>query len=152
MHTNAKKRYVSPSRGDAAVSATPMLWVRHLSKSLAITLTVAVVAVLLLSLLAYFYSDPDRLACPLGLVAAGVTALAGGFSAVRIHGEGALLCGLLNGSVFMVLMMLLSFAFTGLASGYSAGISCLLHAAFLLLSVAGGYLGLHRKPKRKKKH
>ncbi len=152
MHKKAKKRHAPPSRSDASAPAGPMLWAKHLSKSLTITLAVALGSVLMLSLLAYFYDDPDRLARPLGLAAAGVTALVGGFASVRIHGEGALICGLLNGLVFMALMMLLSLAFAGLASGYSAGVSLLLHTAFLLLSVVGGYLGLRKKTKKRKKH
>ena len=130
---------------------SPALWVRHIGKSLLITLLAAVLLTVSLSLVAYFYSDPDRLIRPLGLFASGLTALIGGFAATRIHGHAALLCGLFNGSCTMALMILLSLFLGGHAAGYSVGISLLLHVGFLALSVLGAYLGLRKKPKKTRK-
>ena len=124
---------------------------KHLLKSLGITLLTALVLLLLASLAAYFSPDPAKMVQPLALLSSLLTALVGGFAAVRIHGHSALLCGLCNGMLFLALMLPTSLFFTPFASGYSALISCLLHVAFLLLSMLGGYLGLKKgKPKKKK--
>ena len=112
---------------------------------------IGLLLIVIASLAAYFSPNPNTLIAPLAIAAAGLTAFIGGVIAVRIHGGGALVCGLLNGSVFMTLMMLLSLCFARYASGYSAGISCLLHAGFVLLSVAGGYVGIRKKKVGKRK-
>ena len=106
---------------------------------------------LIAALIAYFSADPDSLTLPLGLAASALTALIGGFSAVRIHGHAALLCGLLNGAAMTALMMLVSLFFTSLSVGHSALISALLHTAFILLSVAGAYIGISQKSKKPKR-
>ena len=128
---------------------TLSLWVRHLAKGGLITVVAALGLTLIASLIAYFAPDPNALIRPLSLIAAALTALIGGFATVRIHRHAALLCGLLNGSVLTALMMLVSLFFTHYSSGYSAGISALLHTAFLLCSVAGACLGLPRAHVRK---
>ena len=126
-----------------------VLWVRHLGKSLLITLITGTALLLIGSLIVYFTPDPDTFIRPMAMFAAALTALIGGFATLRIHGHAALMCGLLNGSLTTVLMILVSLFFKEYSSGYSAGISCLLHTTFLLLSVAGAYLGLKRKPKKR---
>ena len=130
---------------------SPALWAKHIGKSLLITLLAAVLLTLTLSLAACFYSDPNVLIRPMGLLSSGLTALIGGFAATRIHGHAALLCGIINGSAAMAFLMLLSCFLGEHAAGYSAGISLLLHAGFLALSVAGAYLGMRKKPKKKRK-
>ncbi len=141
-HTPAKKA----NENDSPLA----IWIKQLLRATVISLGIGLVLIIGLSLAAYFYADPDVLARPLGLIAAGLTALSAGFVTVRIRGEGALICGLLIGSIMTALMMLASLFFTALSSGYSVGISALLHLAFMLLSVAGAYLGLKKTPKKKK--
>lgn len=125
--------------------------VKDLSKSLLFSTTVGLLLLIAAALIAYFSSDPDRRILPLAFLASGLTAFLGGIAAVRIHGSGALLCGLLNGGVLMLLMMLASIFFIPYASGYRAGISCLLHVLFLCISVAGGFVGLKKRKNRKKR-
>lgn len=155
MHQNSKHRAPNarPVRRPAAKKPpeeeSPALWVKHLSRSMLVTLAAALVLTLGSSLIAYFTPNPNALVRPLSFVAAALTALIGGFAAVRIHKHAALLCGLLNGSLATALMMLVSLFFTAHSSGYSAGISALLHAAFILFSVAGAFLGLPKGVKRK---
>ena len=129
---------------------SPALLARHMAKSLLITIAAGMILLLAASLCAYFFPDPDQLILPLGLAASLLTALIGGFCAVRIHGHSALVCGLCNGSLFTLLMILVSLFFKAYSAGYSATVSCLLHAAFLLLSVAGAFLGLRKAPKKRK--
>lgn len=141
----------SRARREAVADTSPSLLVKHLAKSLLFTLAAGVILIVIASLCAYFSPDPDAVITPLAIAAAALTAFIGGLIAVRIHGGGALICGLLNGSVFMTVMMLLSLCFARYASGYSAGISCLLHAGFVLLSVVGGYVGNKKKKSGKRK-
>ena len=145
-----KRRQTHPTRREPVADASPALLPKHLLKSLGITLGVGLLLIISASLIAYFMPDPNALIMPLGLSAAGLTALVGGVIAVRIHGGGALISGLLNGTLLMAVMLLLSLCFVRNSSGYSAGISCLLHAGLILLSVAGGYLG-NRKKRGKKR-
>lgn len=145
QHTHA---HLHPNRkATTPEEDSPALWAKHIGKSVLVTAVVGLLFTLLGSLIAYFTPDPNRFTMALGLAASAFTALVGGFTALRIHGHSALLCGLLNGSVFIALMMLISLFFTEHSSSYSGTVSFLLHAAFLLLSVAGAYLGLS-KPKK----
>ena len=133
-----------------STSDSPSMIGKHIGKSLLISVLVGFLLTLVGSLLSYFYVDPDRLIPTIALCSSGISALVGGFCALRIHGHGALLCGALNGLSMIALMMLISLFFTPYASGYSAGTSALLHASYPLLSIAGAYLGL-KKPKQKRK-
>ena len=127
------------------------LWVQHLKKSFLITLLVGTVLLFAASLGCYFLPDPYPWIRPMSVAASMLTAAVGGFSCVKLHKHSALLCGLLNGSLLMLLMLLLSLFLKPYAAGYSAGISALLHLATLLFSVAGAFLGLHGKPKKRKR-
>ena len=139
----------APQHNTSPAEETPVLWIKHLCKSFLITIASGFGLLLALSLAAYFYSDPNLLIHPMALIVAGLTALIGGIAAVRIHGHSALICGLLNGCILLGVMLLLSLFFKGQGIGYSAGVSCLLHAGIPVLSVAGAYLGLRRSPKKR---
>ncbi len=148
--TAYKKSKARRTRASGEVKST-LPSARHILKSMAITLGVGLLLLLSLSLALYFSPSPSPMIQPAGLVAAALTALIGGFAASRIHGQSALLCGLINGAGLMAIMLLLSLFFAKHASAYSAAISCLLHACVPVLSVAGAYLGLRRAPKKKKR-
>ena len=111
-------------------------------KAFLITIAVGAGLILLCSLIAYFMPDPDPMIHPLAYAAAALTALIGGIVAGKIHGSAPAICGLLNGLLLLALMLLLSLFFRSLASGYSAWISALLHAAVPLLSFAGAIIGV----------
>lgn len=147
-----KTRHAAIRRtGREEVPASPLLLVSDLLKSAGITAGIAAGGLLLFSLAASFAADPDRLIRPFGIACAAICAFSGGAVAGKMHGHGALLCGFLNGAAVMAVMMILSLFFRENASGYSAGIACLLHAGFLGLSILGGYVGT-RPPKPKKRH
>ncbi len=157
--TSMQKRHrVPPSRHthgeDAAKS--PSTLARHILKSIAVSLLTAILSLMVLSMAAYFTGDPATLLLPLGLVAAAITALVGGFTAVKLHKKNALLCGLANGSAMMAIMLLVSLFFKDGASAHSPLLSCLLHAAFLVLSILGAFAALPRtgvkKSKRPSRH
>lgn len=115
-----------------------------LLKSVAASLISALLSLFLLSTVAYFSKDPTALLLPLGLVAAAISALIGGFTAVRIHRKSALLCGLCNGCTVMAIMLVLSLFFRSATSAHTPLVSCLLHAGYLLLSVLGAFAALPR--------
>lgn len=148
--TAYKKRPTRHTRTKESEKA-PLPPVSTILKSFAVTVGVGFLLLLALSLALYFSPNPSPMIRPAGLVAAALTALIGGFTVSRMHGQSALLCGLINGSALMALMLLLSLFFAKHASAYSALVSCLLHAGVVLLSVAGAYLGLRRRPKKKSK-
>lgn len=148
-HRTATARPVRRRSANPPEEDSPALWAKHLFKSLLITALAALLLTVGSALIAYFSADPAALVRPLGLITAALTAVIGGFAAVRIHRRAALFCGLLNGSLATALMILVSLFFTGHSSGYSAGISALLHTAFILFSVMGSFLGLPKEGKRK---
>ena len=123
----------------------------HVLKSVSITLGIGIGLIFILSLLAYFMQDPNRFVRPLGLLGAAITAFAGGIASGRLHKHSALLCGLLNGSVTMGILMLVSLFFVQHASNDPLWLSALLHVVFLLLSVLGAFVGLPRMSVKKKK-
>ena len=141
----------SPTRRTSEDEASAAVFFGHIAKSLAITLLAAAVLMLSASLAAYFLPDPGKAILPMALLAAALTAMIGGFAAMRIHGHAALLCGLVNGSLFMAGMILTSLFLRPYAAGYSALQSCLLHVGFLLCSVVGAYLGIRKNEPRKKR-
>ena len=143
-------RMRSPKETESAFSS-PSLFAKHLFKGLLATLGIGTVLILLSALAAYFSPDPDRLIAPLGLTSVGITAFLGGAIASRLHGGGALICGLLNGSLLLVLMLPAALCFREYATAYSAGVSSLLHLGVPMLSILGGYVGIKKKKNRKRK-
>ena len=139
------------NRTQSEDDASASVFLRHIGKSLAVSILSGATLMLAFSLLAYFLPNPNVAIKPLALTAAALTALIGGFASVRIHGHAALLCGLCNGTLLMGGMILASLFLGAHASGYNALQSCLLHVAFLLFSVLGSYLGLKR-PSIKRKY
>ena len=122
-----------------------------LGKSLLCSLAIAMALLLVAALIAYFLEDPKIAILPLGLLCSALTAFLGGFLAIRIHRQGALICGFCNGALLSLLMLLASLFFRTEASGYSALLSALLHVGFLLLSVGGAFAGLPRQGHKQKR-
>ena len=65
------------------------LWVRHLGKSLLITLITGTALLLIGSLIVYFTSDPDTFIRPMAMFVAALTALIGGFAGLAIYAKAA---------------------------------------------------------------
>lgn len=121
------------------------------AKTFLITLAVGMGALLLFSLCAYFFPDPDPLIRPLALLAAAITAFVGGVVAGKIHGHAPFVCGATNGLLLLALMILLSLPFHSLAVGYTAWLSLLLHTAVLLLSIGGAVVGTQKRAPRRRR-
>ena len=126
---------------------TQQLMPKLLLKGSAITIGIGFAMTVVTSLIAYFSTDPNTLIRPLAWGASAITALIGGFITTRLHKHSALICGLFSGGMMTCMMILASLFLKSFASGYSTLISALLHTGFILLSVAGAFLGLE-KPKK----
>lgn len=122
-----------------------------IGKSVLYSICIGLGLLLLASLCAYFLKDPTAWISPLAWTASAITAFLGGTVAVRLHGHSALLCGLCNGAALLVLMIPFSILLHSYASTYAAWIAWMMHALFLLLSIAGAYLGLPKPPRAKRK-
>lgn len=91
-------------------------------------------------------TDPGSLILPTGLLALYLSAMVGGFLAIRHHKKEPLPCGALCGALMMLFFLFLSFFFAS-ESGkqFSLGISLLLRALIPFFSILGARLGWKRK-------
>ncbi len=153
MKKKTKRPHRSSQKDAMGHAHTPTLF-SHLLKSVPATLGIGATLLLLLSAIAYFQADPGKWILPFGLLAAAGTALIGGILIARLHKSGALICGLLNGSIVLAFLMLLSLFFARHATGHAWWLALLLHLGFLILSVIGAFCGLPRAhtPKKKRLH
>ncbi|MBQ7173117.1 MAG: TIGR04086 family membrane protein [Clostridia bacterium] len=120
----------------------------NLRYSLPATLGIFLGLNLIVSLILYFLKDPAPYVLPLSYVVSAVTAFFGGYILCKKQKSSALFCGLVNGSLFLCLLLLISLFFRSYATGYGPLLSAALHIAFLALSVVGGYAGLPRVPSK----
>ncbi len=137
--------------GQKATDKGGQSYPKKVVKAFLITLAIGIGTILLASLAAYFFPDPDPVIRPLALFAAAITAFIGGIVTGKIHGESPLMCGTLNGLLLLALMILASLPFQSLASGYSTWTSLLLHAAVPILSLVGAIIGTQKPAPRKRK-
>ena len=134
-HTSPSKKRNAPHAGSAGLAL-------HVLKSVGISLLTALFSLFVSSVALGFSEDPASFLLPVGLLCAAITALVGGFSAVKLHKKAALICGLSNGCAMLAILLAVSLFFCGAASGYSPWISCLLHLGYLLLCVLGAFAAL----------
>ncbi len=136
--------------------STPQGLLFHLGKGMLISLSTGALLLLFGALCSYFLPDPTAPLLPIGLLIAAVTSFIGGFATRRLHGQAALICGLLHGTLLCSLMLVCSLFFVNapawVTSNYGNLTSALLHAGVILLSILGAYLaGQKRQPKRRKR-
>ena len=115
------------------------------ARGLLLSLAAGLALCLLGALIAYFTPDPAAITRPIGLAAAALAALTGGYCSTKIHRREALLCGLLTGGGMLAVMLPLSLLSAGLASGDPIGLAVGLHLAIPLLSTVGALLGVRKK-------
>ncbi len=128
------------------------LFFKHLGESLLLVLGIAALLILSASLLAYFAPDPNAVILPMGLSVVMITAFFIGYFFSKKEKQGALMTGLVSGSVLLALLLLCSLFMKQYAIGYATPISLLLHLSIPLLSIAGAYLGNRPQTKRRKRH
>ena len=117
--------------------------------SLTLTLIILVSAALCLA-----FDDPHRFVGPLCLFALYSAAFAGGFSAVKRNGGGALLCGALSGVIFALLLWAVLAVLDAVWQTEASGtLQFLLKLSIIPVSVLGAVSGLsfgknkHKRPK-----
>ncbi len=119
-----------------------------LSAIRAVLAAAAMGALLLLGVtaIAFAQDDPEPLVRPLGYAASVLTVLTAGFLTVRFHGRRCLLCGLFSAALLLLIFAALSLipAFSTTAA-LPIALSIGMHAAVVLFSVLGAYLGLRRR-------
>ncbi|MBQ9779649.1 MAG: TIGR04086 family membrane protein [Clostridia bacterium] len=122
--------------------------------SLPVMAVLGLVLLLIVTAVAYASPDPDSLTTPLSMGALGLTALLGGLVAARRGGSRPLVCGLLSGLLFNVLLLALSLFFgedarQSLTLGLSSPLLWGLHGAVVLIAALGGKIGGRRPQKSK---
>ncbi len=122
--------------------------------ALPVTAVIGLVLLLIVTAVAYANPDPDSLTTPLSMAVLGLTALLGGLVAARRGQTAPLLCGLLAGLLFTLLLLVLTLFFsddarTQLTLGLSSPVLWMLHGGVVLLSALGGKLGSRRATKSK---
>ena len=117
---------------------------------LGFSLACSVILWLIASAIAYANNDPDSVAGGLGLAAIYLAGFAGGFFAVRMNREGAILCGLVCGGLLAILTLFVSVFFpSSYSSNYPLIVSVAMRAAIVLFSGLGAFAGVHRKKNRR---
>lgn len=155
MNTVKKRELVHHSgtpqrkRTDTSHASPPALFPSALRASL-LSLLLAPLYMLALSLAAYFTKDPGSLVFACGILCAYLTAFTGGALAVKRHRCAPLPCGLLTACIQGVCTLLLSLALWRVGTLSSIGITLLLHAGLFPASVMGAYLARPRKKATKK--
>ena len=120
-------------------------------KSAVLSLVISLVLAIALSSLTLLSSDPLSLVFPTSLAALYACSFLSGFLCVRKMHEGALICGLFSGGIFMLIYMFITLFFPReMSAGYSFGVSVLLHLLIIVFSIVGAYAGRHRGVKRRK--
>jgi putative membrane protein (TIGR04086 family) len=121
-----------------------------------IAIAISAVLAIVFSYILYKTADPTRYLTPVALSVLYVSALLGGFIAVRFNSGSALLCGLVTG----VLLIAITFIFSllvkqSLSSDHSAMDAIALRATIPVCSIIGAFIG-NSKPssdkKRRKNH
>ena len=138
MKTGTKTHRDSPSNGGNGIGIV--------TAALKAQLTMVISGVLLLLCfcgIAYSMDDPDSVTKPLSLCALFLSALCGGFSAVRLSGDG-LVSGLCAGAFTALIVFVLS-ALPVSDSGMELADTLLMYLGILAAAAVGSIIGKRRK-------
>lgn len=120
--------------------------IRPVAMSVLLGGIVTTAILLLLSLVVSTQSIPQAMIDPMAIFALSVGAFVAGFACAKALRRGGLLCGLICGIAFSLILLICSFAISD--SGF--GIPAMLKILFMLLSaMLGGVLGVNTKKRRK---
>ena len=138
MKTNTKVHRESPSNGGSGISIV--------TAALKAQLTMAISGVILLLCfcgIAYSMDDPDSVTKPLSLCALFLSALCGGFSAVRLSGDG-LVSGVCSGAFTALIVFVLSVLPVS-DSGMELADTLIMYLCIVAAAVVGSVIGKRRK-------
>lgn len=121
-------------------------------RGLAAALICCVSLLFIVSAAVYSTSDPNRFVTPAALSVLYISALLGGFTAARLNRGSALLCGLLTGSLFLAVLLLLSFLMRASLSAEHSVVRALgLRGIAVGISILGAGIGVSNKKKKTKR-
>lgn len=141
---NARKKSFDRERGAVSLIKSSFM-------GLGFSLAVALLLWFAAAAIAYANNDPDSVAGGLGLVAIYLAGFAGGFFAVKINRESALLCGLICGGLLFFVTLFVAVLFSrSYSSNYPLILSMGMRSVIILFSVFGAFAGLHRKQNRRR--
>lgn len=147
-----RRRTVTEREGHSPLSTA----VRSVLLALPITVATGLLLLFIATALLLTAKDPDRYHTAVGYAAVYLTALIGGFAALRLNRRQApLLCGLCEGALLLVLLMAIGlFLPTAWKHGNGAALTVLTHACLPLVAVLGALLGTRtaRERHRRKRH
>ncbi|MBQ9783098.1 MAG: TIGR04086 family membrane protein [Clostridia bacterium] len=145
VHPKSRKKSKKPHHATReAGSGTPAQLLKHTAIGAGIALAVAAALALIAAGICYSTPDPNSLTLPVGMVLPYLSALVGGFAAVRLHRSAPLPCGLLCGGFLALFFLFLTLFFEG-ESGIGLPLSIILRVLIPAVSVLGALLGLKRK-------
>ena len=116
--------------------------VRKLLLPLAVTIASGVVFVTVLTVAAYQSSDPTVLVTPLSIAALGLASLAGGITAGKCHGEGAIPGSLISGCTLAMILCLMGWIGGGGSGGF---VPWLIRLTPIPIHLLGGLMTRPRK-------
>jgi putative membrane protein (TIGR04086 family) len=144
-HTKRKK-----SRAEAESGA--LFIVRHSLIGGAFALLIMLILSLAFSGIAYTRDDPDALLGVFSYATLYISALAAGYISAKRTGQSALAVGALSGAVIVLVLLLISVCFgDSYSSGYAWSVKMAIRASVILVSVLGGYIGVHKRSYRKRR-
>ncbi|NLK38664.1 MAG: TIGR04086 family membrane protein [Clostridiales bacterium] len=153
MNTNARRKQAKPrlpniSRDGESSAFRSIL--RSALYALCVTLTVAIVLLVVLSIIAYNNPDPDALVAPFAYGTLFLSALIGGIAAAKINRSAGLLSGATTGLLLLVVLFIASL-FTGNSeTNNSFGVTLAFYVGVILVCAIGGIIGSY-KPKRRRR-
>ena len=114
----------------------------------------AAISLLIGGAICYCAPDPNKYIIPVGIVAIYLSAAIGGFVACRLQGGDALLCGGVCGALLMLTFLFFTLFFENDGKdAFSTGISLILRAMVIAVSILGAFIGSRQKrtPRRRRK-
>ncbi|MBR6682455.1 MAG: TIGR04086 family membrane protein [Clostridia bacterium] len=126
-------------------------FIKNCLKGVLAAIVSSTVLLLVLSFIAYTRADPDSYVPIFAGIALYVSAFICGFVAVKKNRESGLLCGLVSGAIFTVLIVALSLAMRTSDAGGSS-LKWVMYLVVLGISILGGVVGVPSgKAKRNKR-
>lgn len=117
-----------------------------------VALAVMLVLAVAFSWIAYTRKDPDTLLGVLSFAALYISALVGGIVSAKRMEQSALAVGVICGAIFSLALFLISLCFgDSYSSRYRWGVGTAIRASVILISIFGGFIGVHKRSIRKRK-
>lgn len=126
--------------------------IKNCFMGVAVAFVVSAVLLFLMTAILSGMSDPESGADIAALAILCIASLSCGFTAVKLNGGEALLCGLITALILNVGLFLVRLCFCGdIPSAYYTGIRLLIRAVTVFLSVLGGHIAQYKRQRRRRR-